>query len=129
LHPLQDRVFAQCHRGGRLVDRHWNRQHGRRSRRANASRPAVSRGPPGSLAGPSRVSRAKINRDKPMTERRPLASRNLRIVQRVAAWLASREVSANAISLASIGFAALGSLCLVGTAGTDGLEARALFVI
>ena len=64
-----------------------------------------------------------------MTERRPLASRDLRIVQRAAAWLASREVSANAISLASIGFAALGSLCLVGTAGTDGPRARGLFVL
>ena len=64
-----------------------------------------------------------------MTERRPLASRDLRIVQRAAAWLASREVSANAISLASIGFAAVGSLCLVGTAGTDGLRARGLFVL
>ena len=64
-----------------------------------------------------------------MTERRPLASRDIRIIQIAAAWLASHEVSANAISLASIGFAALGSLCLVGTAWTDGLQARALFVL
>jgi phosphatidylglycerophosphate synthase len=64
-----------------------------------------------------------------MTERRPLASRDIRIIQTAAAWLGSHEISANAISLASIGFAALASLCLVGTARTDGLEARALFVL
>jgi phosphatidylglycerophosphate synthase len=64
-----------------------------------------------------------------MTERRPLASRNLEIIQRAAAWLVSREVSANAISLASIGFAALASLCLLGTAWTDGLQARVLFLL
>ena len=64
-----------------------------------------------------------------MTERRPLASRDLTIVQNAAAWLASREISANAISLASIGFAALASICLAGTAWTDGRQARALFVL
>jgi phosphatidylglycerophosphate synthase len=64
-----------------------------------------------------------------MTERRPLASRDLEIIQRAAAWLVSREVSANAISLASMGFAALASICLVGTAWTDGLETRVLFVL
>jgi phosphatidylglycerophosphate synthase len=64
-----------------------------------------------------------------MTERRPLASRDLEIIQRAAAWLVSREVSANAISLASTGFAALASICLVGTAWTDGLQARVLFVL
>jgi len=64
-----------------------------------------------------------------MTDRRPLASRNIRIIQTAAAWLASHEISANAISLASIGFAALASLCLVGTAWTDGLQTRALFVL
>ena len=64
-----------------------------------------------------------------MTERRPLASRDIRIIQTAAAWLASHDVSANAISLASIGFAALASLCLVGTAWTDGLQARALFIL
>jgi phosphatidylglycerophosphate synthase len=64
-----------------------------------------------------------------MTERRPLASRDIRIIQTAAAGLGSHEISANAISLASIGFAALASLCLVGTARTDGLEARGLFVL
>jgi phosphatidylglycerophosphate synthase len=64
-----------------------------------------------------------------MTERRPLASRDLEIIQQAAAWLVSWEVSANVISLASIGFAALASLCLVGTAWTDGLRARVLFAL
>ena len=62
-------------------------------------------------------------------ERRPLASRNLKMIQRVAAALVAREVSANTISLASIGFAALASLCFVGTARIDGLPVRLLFVL
>jgi phosphatidylglycerophosphate synthase len=64
-----------------------------------------------------------------MTERRPLASRDLKIIQSVAAWLVSHEVAANAISLASIGFAALASFCLIETARTDDLQARVLFVL
>ena len=64
-----------------------------------------------------------------MTERRPLASRDLTIIQRAAAWLIARDVSANFISLTSIGFAALASICLVGTTWTDGFEARVLFVL
>ena len=64
-----------------------------------------------------------------MTERRPLASRDLKIIQMAAAWLVAQEVSANAISLASMGFAALASLCLVGTAWTDVLQARVLFLL
>jgi phosphatidylglycerophosphate synthase len=61
-------------------------------------------------------------------ERRPLASRDLRIFQRVAAWLIAGGVSANAVSLCSIVFAALASLCLVATAMTDGPGAHLLFV-
>ena len=64
-----------------------------------------------------------------MTERRPLASRDLKIIQMAASWLVAREVSANAISLASMAFAALASLCLVGTAWADGGEARVLFLL
>ena len=64
-----------------------------------------------------------------MTERRPLASRDLKIIQMAAAWLVAQEVSANAISLASMGFAALASLCLLGTAWTNGLQARVLFLL
>lgn len=63
------------------------------------------------------------------TERRPLASRELRIIQRAAAWLVARDVSPNAVSLASIGFAALASVCCVGTAWTDGSMVRLLFVL
>jgi phosphatidylglycerophosphate synthase len=63
------------------------------------------------------------------TERRPLASRNLKIIQRAAAWLIVHEVSPNSISLASIGFAALAFLCFVGTASADGFLARLLFVL
>lgn len=63
------------------------------------------------------------------TERRPLASRDLEITQRVAAWLVARQVSANAISLSSIGFAGVASICLLGTAWTDGFRVRVLFVL
>lgn len=66
--------------------------------------------------------------DQP-TERRPLASRELRAMQRAAAWLVARDVSPNAVSLASIGFAALACVCCVGTAWTDGLLVRLLFVL
>ena len=62
-------------------------------------------------------------------ERRPLASRDLQIFQRLAAWLIARGVPANAVSLCSIGFAALASLCLVGTAWADGGSVRLLFVL
>jgi phosphatidylglycerophosphate synthase len=64
-----------------------------------------------------------------MTERRPLASRDLKIIQMAAAWLVSQEVPANGISLASMGFAAFASVCLVGTAWTDGPQARVLFLL
>lgn len=63
------------------------------------------------------------------TERRPLASRDIKVIQRASAWLVAREVSPNSISLASIGFAALASLCSVGTAWVDGLLARLLFIL
>jgi phosphatidylglycerophosphate synthase len=64
-----------------------------------------------------------------MTERRPLTSRHLAIIQSAAAWLIARRVSANAISLASIVFAALASACFVGTDWAAGWQARALFVL
>jgi phosphatidylglycerophosphate synthase len=62
-------------------------------------------------------------------ERRPLASRDLRIFQGAAVWLIVRGVSANAVSLCSVGFAALASFCLVATALTDGPGVRLLFVL
>ena len=63
------------------------------------------------------------------TERRPIASRQLRIMQRVADWLIARRVPPNAISLASIAFAALAGLCLLATRATGGGLARVFFVL
>jgi phosphatidylglycerophosphate synthase len=62
-------------------------------------------------------------------ERRPLSSRDLEIVQRVAARLIARGVSPNAVSLCSLAFASLASLCLLGTARTDGFGVRLLFAL
>jgi hypothetical protein len=50
------------------------------------------------------------------SDRRPLASRDLDIAQRMASWLIGAGVSANIVSLSSIGFAALASLSLAATA-------------
>lgn len=62
------------------------------------------------------------------TERRPLASRQLAGIRRVAAWLVARSVSPNSISLASVVFSALACLCLAGTAWGDSPLARVLFI-
>jgi len=62
-------------------------------------------------------------------ERRPLASRDLEIVARATSWLIARGVSANAVSLSSMAFAALASLCLVQTHATNGGGARLLFAL
>ena len=62
-------------------------------------------------------------------ERRPLASRQLSIADRCATWLAARNISPNAISLAGVGFSIVACLCLAGTAWTNGINARALFVL
>jgi phosphatidylglycerophosphate synthase len=62
-------------------------------------------------------------------ERRPIASRQLRIMQRVADWLIARRVPPNAISLSSIAFAALAGLCLLATTATGGGLARLFFVL
>ena len=61
------------------------------------------------------------------SERRPLASRDADVAQRVAAWLIARRVQANAVSLSSIGFAALAALCLVETSSATIVNARMLF--
>lgn len=61
------------------------------------------------------------------TERRPLASRDVDPAKRVAAWLIARHVHANAVSLSSIGFAALAALCLVETSSATIVNARMLF--
>jgi phosphatidylglycerophosphate synthase len=62
-------------------------------------------------------------------ERRPLASRDAEIARRVAAWLIARNVSANAVSVSSIGFAAVAALCLVETRTASGTAVRLLFVL
>ena len=62
-------------------------------------------------------------------ERRPLASRDTSIAQRVAAWLIARSVSANSVSLSSMGFAALAAVCLVQTRTASDGTVRLLFVL
>jgi phosphatidylglycerophosphate synthase len=62
-------------------------------------------------------------------ERRPLASRDADIARRVAAWLIARNVSANAVSVSSMGFAAVAAFCLVETRTATGSAVRILFVL
>ena len=61
------------------------------------------------------------------TERRPLASRDADLARRLAGLLIGRNVPANAVSLSSIGFAALAALCLVETSSATIVSARVLF--
>jgi phosphatidylglycerophosphate synthase len=49
-------------------------------------------------------------------DRRPIAARNLGIMQAMAAWLVRRGASADAISLAGMAAGLLAGLCLAGTA-------------
>jgi phosphatidylglycerophosphate synthase len=60
--------------------------------------------------------------------RRPLRSREKRWAIGLADWLAAAGVSPNAISLASIAFAALVGLCLLLTAETAGVSRVLLFI-
>jgi phosphatidylglycerophosphate synthase len=62
-------------------------------------------------------------------ERRPLASRDADIARRVAAWLIAWKVSANAVSVSSMGFAAVAALCLVESRTATGIAARLLFML
>ena len=62
-------------------------------------------------------------------ERRPLASRDANIARRIAAWLIARNVSANAVSVSSVGFAAVAALCLAQTHTATGSAVRILFVL
>ncbi len=62
-------------------------------------------------------------------ERRPLASRDADIARRVAEWLIARNVSANAVSVSSMGFAAVAALCLVETRTASDNAVRILFVL
>lgn len=54
-----------------------------------------------------------MTRDDALANRRPLASRRLAVMQRLAAALARGRVSPNAISAAGIGFAALAGVALL----------------
>src|SRR4029079_18340123 len=62
-------------------------------------------------------------------ERRPLASRDADIARRITAWLIARKVSANGVSMSSMGFAAVAALCLMETRTATGSAVRLLFVI
>jgi phosphatidylglycerophosphate synthase len=62
-------------------------------------------------------------------ERRPLASRDAHAARRLATWLIARNVPANAVSLGSIGFAALAALCLAETRMATPPGSRALLVL
>ena len=61
-------------------------------------------------------------------ERRPLASRDADIARRIASSLIAHNVSANAVSVSSVGFAAIAALCLVETR-TTGTPVRLLFTL
>lgn len=62
-------------------------------------------------------------------ERRPLTSRDADIARRVAARLIARNVSANAVSVSSMGFAAVAAFCLVESRTATGSAVRILFVL
>lgn len=63
------------------------------------------------------------------SERRPLKSRGSVAVRRLAAGLARRRVAPNAISLASVAFAAAAAGALLAAAETDGAWRVALLVV
>ena len=63
------------------------------------------------------------------TERRPLASRDLDVARCAAGWLIARKISANAVSVSSMGFAAVAALCLVETRTASGFTVRVLLVL
>lgn len=64
----------------------------------------------------------------PQSDRRPLASRNLLVMQRLAAVLARAGVSPNAISLASLVVGILGGVALAATVRVEGgLALRLLY--
>jgi phosphatidylglycerophosphate synthase len=62
-------------------------------------------------------------------ERRPIASRDVRIVQRLVRWLIAQNVSANAVSLCSIASAALAAICLFATRPGGEGGGRLLFLL
>ena len=62
-------------------------------------------------------------------ERRPLTSRDVDIVQRLTTWMIARNVTANAVSVSSIGFAALATACLVETRAAAPGVSRVLLLL
>ena len=66
--------------------------------------------------------------DSKVTGRRPIASRESRVFQRFAAFLAARGISPNAISVSSMVFAGGAGVALAGTARAEGLAERGLFL-
>jgi len=65
--------------------------------------------------------------DAPL-DRRPIAARDLKIMQATAAWMARRGFSANGISVAGMIFGLLGGAALFFTARTPELPSRGLWV-
>ena len=65
--------------------------------------------------------------DAPL-DRRPIAARDLKVMQAVAAWMAAKGFSANGISVAGMIFGLLGGVALFTTARTPDLWSRGLWV-
>lgn len=62
-------------------------------------------------------------------DRRPIAARDRRIFQAMAAWLVARRASPNAISIGGMVAGIAAGLCLVSTPRVEPLPARALFLL
>ena len=63
-------------------------------------------------------------------ERRPIASRELGVMQKLSAWLTRSGISANAISVTGIFFAAAASIALIATSRVDSAPTvRALWLV
>jgi len=65
--------------------------------------------------------------DAPL-DRRPIAARDLRVMQATAAWMARKGFSANGISVAGMIFGLLGGAALFLTARTPDLASRGLWI-
>lgn len=61
-------------------------------------------------------------------DRRPIAARNLKVMQSVAGWMAARGFSANGISVAGMIFGLLGGVALFYASRTPDLASRGLWV-
>jgi len=65
--------------------------------------------------------------DAPL-DRRPIAARDLKVMQATAAWMAARGFSANGISVAGMVFGLLGGVALFFSARTPDLASRGLWI-